>query len=143
VHVTDRPVRYVGLGGREPSEQSRAASGPGAGAAAVRAAAGAGTWPAKWAPWRKAAPPSCPRATHPPARALHLLARFTFRLSPATSPKIHPLREYSLSFTASSKTNSSRLPLRIPKTHGQQFLSPLRIRLRFQQTPYLHSACSL
>jgi hypothetical protein len=26
-----------------------------------------------------------------------------FRLSPATSPKIHPLKEYSLSFTAHSK----------------------------------------
>jgi len=50
-----------------------------------------------------------------------------------SEPSYHPL----------TKTNSSRLPLRISKTRGQQILSPLRIRLRFQQHSPSHSACSL
>jgi hypothetical protein len=34
---------------------------------------------------------------------LYLASSFILRLSPATSPKFHPLKEYSLSFTAHSK----------------------------------------
>jgi hypothetical protein len=41
------------------------------------------------------------------------------------------------------KTNSSRVRLRIRKTCGRHILSPLRIRLRFQQHSPSHSACSL
>jgi hypothetical protein len=41
------------------------------------------------------------------------------------------------------ETNSSSVRLRIPKTRGRHILSPLRIRLRFQQHSPSHSACSL